>query len=371
MNIDEKIKKASKRDIAATLLAIEDDGYINEIDENIYQMTCPKCKSHTLQVNTNIQMCRCKCGLYGNLIDVVKAAYRLTTIEAADFLSNEFLDETLLAKHNDVLYEIHKDTASFYYKRLREGDKDAKEALSYLLGKRKMSKESIKAAAIGYAGPKGNELYRYLKEKYPEEAIKESGLVKYSEKGTYDFFRNRIIFPIMDTQNRVIGFGGRVMSDIKPKYLNSPESRIFIKSKVLYGMNQAFKSGKDYMLVCEGYMDTIALQSAGYLNAIASLGTALTEHHIFLIKKYAKTAYFLYDNDEAGIKAAFRGIELANAVGLEVKVVNLNPYKDPDEFISNMGKNAFNKRIQEAINSTEFMKEHEDLKKEKKIKENK
>ena len=257
-----------------------------------------------------------------------------------------------------MILEMHKDAASFYFRRLKKGDKDARGAMKYLLEERKMSRETIRVAGLGYAGPKGTELYRYLKEKYPEDAIKESGLIKFSERGAYDFFRNRIMFPIMDTQGKVIAFGGRVMDDTKPKYINSPDTKIFAKSKILYGINRAFKSGKDYMLVCEGFMDTIALHSAGYLNSIASLGTALTEHHVFMIKKYVKTAYFLYDGDKPGINAALRGIELANACGLEIKTVDLSQYKDPDEFIKQMGKEAFDKRLQQAISSEDFVEKH-------------
>lgn len=371
MTKNEKMERASARDIAATLLAIEDDGYIKEIDENVYQMTCPKCKAHTLEVNTYIQMCRCQCGLAGGIVDVIKAAHNMTAKEAADFLSKDFLDDSLLtSRHKDSIFEMHKDAANFYFRRLKKGDRDAKAAMKYLFETRGMSSETIVSAGLGYAGPKGTELYRYLKEKYTEDAIKESGLIAYSERGAYDFFRNRVMFPIIDTNNQVTGFGGRVMDGTKPKYLNSPETKIFAKSKTLYGMNKAFKSGKDHMLVCEGFMDTIALHSAGYLNSIASLGTALTEQHVFLIKKYAKLVYFLYDNDEPGIKAALRGIELANASGLEVKTVDLSPYKDPDEFIRQRGKEDFDKRLLEAIPSEAFVKRYGEKVNDKDYKQN-
>ena len=270
MTKDEKLKKAFKRDIAATLLEIEEDGYIKEMDDNIYQMVCPKCKSHSLEVNVHIQMCRCQCGLAGGIVDVIKAVYKVTAKEAAEFLSKDFLDDAILAPQSkDLNLQIHKDAADFYFKNLRNEDKNAKIAMQYLLERRKFSRETIRDAGLGYAGLKGTELYRHLKRKYSEKAIRESGLIRYSERGAYDFFRNRIMIPIMDSQNRVIGFGGRVMGDAKPKYLNSSESKIFKKGKTLYGMNNAFKSGKDFMLVCEGFMDTIALHQAGYTNAVA------------------------------------------------------------------------------------------------------
>ena len=172
--------------------------------------------------------------------------------------------------------------------------------------------------------------------------------------GMYDKFWNRVIFPIMDVNNRVIGFGGRVMGDGKPKYLNSPETKIFDKSRNLYGLNAARTTRKNYLILCEGYMDVISMHQAGFTNAVASLGTALTSGHASLLKRYTKEVLLLYDSDEAGIRAALRGIPILREAGVNSRVVNLKPCKDPDEFIKNMGAEAFEERLSQAMDSFMF-----------------
>ena len=157
----------------------------------------------------------------------------------------------------------------------------------------------------------------------------------------YDKFWNRVMFPIMDVNNRIIGFGGRVMGDAKPKYLNSPETKVFDKSRNLYGLNVARTSRKKYLIVCEGYMDVISMHQAGFTNAVASLGTALTSQHASLLKRYTDQVILSYDSDEAGVKAALRAIPLMREAGLTARVLDLKPYKDPDEFIKNRGTEAF------------------------------
>ena len=209
---------------------------------------------------------------------------------------------------------------------------------------------------LGYAGPYSDELYRYLKKKgISEELMKESGLMSVNERqGMYDKFWNRVMFPIMDINGKVIGFGGRVMGDAKPKYLNSPETVIFDKSRNLYGLHIARTSRKKYMLVCEGYMDVISMHQAGFTNAVASLGTALTSQHASLLKRYTDEVILTYDSDEAGIKAALRAIPLLKAAGVSTKVLHMDPYKDPDEFIKALGTDAFQERIDQAENSFLF-----------------
>ena len=172
--------------------------------------------------------------------------------------------------------------------------------------------------------------------------------------GMYDKFWNRVIFPIMDVNNRVIGFGGRVMGDGKPKYLNSPETKIFDKSRNLYGLNIARTTRKKYLILCEGYMDVISMHQAGFTNAVASLGTALTSGHTSLLKRYTQEVLLLYDSDEAGIRAALRGIPILREAGVNSRVVDLKPYKDPDEFIKNMGAEAFEERLNQASDSFMF-----------------
>lgn len=170
----------------------------------------------------------------------------------------------------------------------------------------------------------------------------------------YDKFWNRVIFPIMDVNNRVIGFGGRVMGDGKPKYLNSPETKIFDKSRNLYGLNVARTTRKNHLILCEGYMDVISMHQAGFTNAVASLGTALTSGHASLLKRYTQEVFLLYDSDEAGIRASLRAIPILREAGVNAKVVSLKPYKDPDEFIKNMGPEALEERLLNASDSFLF-----------------
>ena len=174
------------------------------------------------------------------------------------------------------------------------------------------------------------------------------------ERGGRDKFWNRVMFPIMDVNNRVIGFGGRVMGDGEPKYLNSPETKLFDKSRNLYGLNYARLSREGYLLICEGYLDVISLHQAGFTNAVASLGTAFTSQHANVLKRYTDQVILTYDSDGAGVKAALRAIPILKEVGMSIKVLNMKPYKDPDEFIKNMGAEAFRQRIKEAKNSFLF-----------------
>ena len=179
-----------------------------------------------------------------------------------------------------------------------------------------------------------DDLYRYLKSKgYEDELLKDTGLVTIEERGARDKFWNRVMFPIMDVNSRVIGFGGRVLGDGEPKYLNSPETMLFDKSRNLYGLNYARTSRKKYMMLCEGYMDVISMHQAGYTNAVASLGTALTEQHAALLKRYTDQVILTYDSDGAGVKAALRAIPILKRAGISTKVLNMRPYKDPDEFM--------------------------------------
>ena len=171
------------------------------------------------------------------------------------------------------------------------------------------------------------------------------------ERGARDKFWNRVMFPIMDVNSRVIGFGGRVLGDGEPKYLNSPETMLFDKSRNLYGLNYARTSRKKYMMLCEGYMDVISMHQAGYTNAVASLGTALTEQHAALLKRYTDQVILTYDSDGAGVKAALRAIPILKRAGISTKVLNMRPYKDPDEFMKNLGAEEFEKRIETARNS--------------------
>ncbi len=212
-----------------------------------------------------------------------------------------------------------------------------------------------------------DDLYRYMKkEGYSDKVLKETGLFTMNEKGVYDKFWNRVMYPIMDINNKVIGFGGRVMGDGEPKYLNSPETMLFDKSRNLYGLNLARTSKKPNLIICEGYMDVIALHQAGFNQAVASLGTALTTGHALLLKRYTNEVLLTYDSDGAGVKAALRAIPILKEAGLRIKVINMRPYKDPDEFIKALGAEEFQKRIDTATSSflyeIEILEQQYDLK---------
>ena len=252
-----------------------------------------------------------------------------------------------------LLLEINKTAANYFYYQLN--NEQGQQAREYLEN-RKLSKETQIHFGLGYASKYSNDLYLYLKKKgYSDQILKETGLLTYDEKhGAHDKFWNRVMFPIMDVNNKVIGFGGRVMGDGTPKYLNSPETMLFDKSRNLYGLNYARTSRKSYMIICEGYMDVIAMHQAGFTNAVASLGTAFTMQHSVLLKRYTQEVRLAYDSDGAGQKAALRAIPILKSAGINVRVIHMNPYKDPDEFIKNLGKEAFQDRIDHAENSFMF-----------------
>ncbi len=252
-----------------------------------------------------------------------------------------------------AVLDINKTAAKYFHYQLYTPQ--GSRALQYLTG-RGLSETTIRHFGLGYAGAYNDMLYRYLKKQgAADQILKESGLMQVNEKqGMHDKFWNRVMFPIMDVNNKVIGFGGRVMGDAKPKYLNSPETIIFDKSRNLYGLNFARTSKQRYLLVCEGYMDVIAMHQAGFTNAVASLGTALTSQHASLLKRYTDEVILTYDSDDAGVRAALRAIPLLKEAGVSTRVLHMDPYKDPDEFIKALGVEAFQQRIDEAENSFLF-----------------
>ncbi len=251
------------------------------------------------------------------------------------------------ADRRSKLLEINKEAALYFHRLLLAPE--GKRALEYLKG-RGLTDETIKHFGLGYSNKYSDDLYKYLKQKgYADELLKDSGLITIDEKkGGYDKFWNRAMFPIMDAGSRVIGFGGRVMGEGEPKYLNSPETAIFEKSRNLYGLNFARRSRRPGFLLCEGYMDVIALHQAGFDNAVAALGTSFTSGHANLLRRYAKEVYLTFDSDEAGIRAALRAIPLLREVGLSARVVDMQPHKDPDEFIGTLGAEEYQKRIDTA-----------------------
>lgn len=321
-------------------------------------------KSPSFSVNQARQMYHCfGCGVGGNVFTFIMEYENFTFLEAMKYLADragvnlptqEYSEEAKKqADFRSKLLEINKKAAKYFYYQLKS--EQGKQAYDYLM-ERGLTKEMIQKFGLGYANKYSNDLYQYLKkEGYSDGILRQSGLISMEEsKGAYDKFWNRVMFPIMDINHKVIGFGGRVMGDGKPKYLNSPETKIFDKSRNLYGLNIARLSRKRYILLCEGYMDVIALHQAGFSNAVASLGTAFTGLQANMLKRYAEEVLLTYDSDEAGIQAILRAIPILKEAGLSAKVIRMNPYKDPDEFIKAQGAEEFQKRIEQAQNSFYF-----------------
>lgn len=321
-------------------------------------------KSPSFSVSASKQMYHCfGCGVGGNVFTFLMEYENYSFVEALKHLAGRAgvtLPEAEISEEakrqagiKARLLEINKEAAKYYYFQLKSARGQA--AMDYLT-KRQLSEETIKKFGLGYSNQTGDDIYRYLKHiGYEDDILRESGLISFDERHkVYDKFWNRVMFPIMDTNNRVIGFGGRVMGDGLPKYLNSPETKLFDKSRNLYGLNFARTSRKPNFLICEGYMDVIALHQAGFTNAVASLGTAFTGLQANLIKRYTTEVLLTYDSDEAGTKAALRAIPILKEAGLTVKVINMKPYKDPDEFIKALGAEEFQKRIDGARNSFLF-----------------
>lgn len=321
-------------------------------------------KTGSFTVSASKQMYYCfGCGAGGNVITFLMNYENATFPEALQELADRAgvelpkqeasAEAKRQADKRSRLLEIQKEAAKYYYALLR--NPRGKQAYDYFR-KRELSDETMRRFGLGYSDKYSDDLYRYLKSRgYEDTLLKESGLVTFDEKrGGHDKFWNRAMFPIMDVRGKVIGFGGRVMGEGEPKYLNSPETMIFDKSRNLYALNIARLTKKPQMLLCEGYMDVIALHQAGFDNAVASLGTSFTTGHAGLLKRYTKEVYLTFDSDGAGIKAALRAIPILKEVGLTAKIIHMEPYKDPDEFIKALGADEYQKRIDEAENSFFF-----------------
>ncbi|MCI6654952.1 MAG: DNA primase [Clostridium sp.] len=320
-------------------------------------------KSPSFNVSPSRQMYKCfGCGVAGNVITFIMEYENYTFPEAMEFLAeqagvtiskSELSPEMKREKNlRTELVQINAKAASYYYAKLKSPA--GKTGYEYFLS-RGLSEETIRHFGLGYAGQGGSELYRYLKSQgYADQVLKETGLFKMDERGVYDKFWNRVMFPIMDINNRVIGFGGRVMGDAKPKYLNSPETKLFNKSKNLFGLNYAKLGKKKNIILCEGYMDVIAMHQAGFTNAVASLGTAFTSEQAVILRRYTDEVLLTYDSDQAGVKAALRAIPMLRDAGINARIVHMEPYKDPDEFIKGLGSEEFEKRMAEAQNAFLF-----------------
>lgn len=334
---------------------------------NNYVCCCPfhNEKTPSFSVSRNKQMFYCfGCHVGGSVTAFLQKYDNMTFPEAIEFLAERAGMELPKSEYSEKQKErdnkrarilaVNKETATYYYNALRVPA--GKVGMEYLSGKRGLSEETMQKFGLGYAPPNGAGLIEYLHSKgFSDEDINNAQLGTFSERyGMSSLFWNRVMFPILDASGKVIAFGGRVMGEGEPKYLNSRDSDVFDKSRNLYGLNLARSSKCGYFILCEGYMDVIALHNAGFNMAAASLGTAFTPGHANLIKRYVDTVYLSYDSDGAGIKAALRAVSICHQYGISTKVINMEPYKDPDEFMKALGPDEYRKRLENAENGFMF-----------------
>lgn len=333
-----------------------------------YNTNCPfhKEKTPSFIVSPDKQMFHCfGCGESGDSISFLTKYKNYTFVEAAEYLARRagiVLEETSFSKNGnkeqtDMLYKINREAAEYFYRNLRKFPQVAE----YLAG-RKINADVIKKFGIGYASDEWDNLLKYLTNKgFNEKDILKAGLIieKKTKNSYYDRFRNRVMFPIFDIKKRIIGFGGRVLDDSLPKYLNSPESPIFSKGYNLYGIHLAKEAVRDKsFILVEGYMDVIKMHVYGYDTAVATLGTALTENQVKLMKKYSKGFYLALDSDNAGQTAALKAINIFKKNNLEGKVVIIPGAKDPDEFLNKFGKVNFDKLLENSLDYYSFLEFH-------------
>ena len=351
----------------------EQNDIVDIISENVrlkksgknYTGLCPfhNDKSPSFSVSTDKQIYKCfSCGEAGNVITFVMKYKRLTFLEAAKYLADKAnipleiagQENNKVSRKKELLYKVNVDAARYYFANLQK----FKTAKEYFL-KRGIKEETIKRFGLGYAQDNWKGIISFLRTKgYKDDLLLEAGLISKNENtgNVYDKFRNRVMFPVFDVKGKVIGFGGRVLDDSKPKYLNSPETMIFQKGINLYGLNFAVKNGlkEDYIIIVEGYMDLIALHQSGITNVAASLGTALTVNQARLLKRYVSKVIISYDADVAGQTATLRGLEILRNAGFDVKVLTVPEGKDPDEFVRNNGKDAFIRLVKDALPLIEY-----------------
>ena len=314
-------------------------------------------KTPSFSVSQEKQIYKCfGCGEAGNVISFVMKEKNLPFIEAVKYLANRANipleigngEKSKVTKRKELLYRVNVEAAKFFFSNLMN-NQNAKE---YFLN-RGIKEETIKKFGLGFANDSWNSLMFYLRKKGINDVLlEEAGLISVNkEKGRkYDRFRNRVMFPVFDYQGKVIGFGGRVLDDSLPKYLNSPDTLIFNKRQNLYGLNFALKHNMNerYFVIVEGYMDLISLHQYGITNVVASLGTALTINQARLLKRYADKVIISYDADMAGQMATLRGLEILRTAGFDVRVLSIPQGKDPDEYVRSNGRDAFLKLVNSA-----------------------
>jgi len=325
---------------------------------------CPfhKEKSPSFSVSPDKQIFHCfGCGIGGNVFHFISKIENLNFRESVEVLAEKSnislptLDNDTDSKTQKLkarIYELNKDAAQFYHENLYNNT--SKLAQEYVK-RRKLDNTTLKKFIIGYSG-KFDELYKFLRGKeYTDEEVLASSLVNKTEKGKFiDRFRNRLMFPIQDNRGRIIAFGGRVLDDSKPKYINSPENIVYSKGRNLYGLYNAKKHNLKKIIIVEGYMDAISLAQRGVTNVVASLGTALTENQGRLLRQTAEQVIIGYDSDGAGQTATLRGLEILSNLGCDVRILQLEGAKDPDEFITKYGSGKFNIFVEKAISLVEF-----------------
>ncbi len=325
---------------------------------------CPfhKEKSPSFSVSPDKQIFHCfGCGVGGNVIHFLSKIEGINFVETLQALAergniqlpkldNEESNEIIELKSR--IYKINEMAAKFYHENLYKPE--SKLAQEYIK-KRKLDNNTLKNFLIGYSSA-SNDLYKYLKGYgFNDEEILKSNLVNKTQDGRFiDRFRKRLIFPIQDIKNRVIAFGGRVLDDSLPKYINSPEGLIYSKGRHLYGLNVARKSNVKDIIIVEGYMDCVSLHQRGINNAVASLGTALTEAQGRLLRRYGEKIIIGYDSDSAGQNATMRGLEILNNLGCDIRILQMDGAKDPDEYVIKYGSGRFNLLVDKAISLVEF-----------------
>lgn len=325
---------------------------------------CPfhKEKTPSFSVSVDKQIFHCfGCGAGGNVIHFIQKIENIDFKESIELLAERAgivlptetgSSDDKKQRLKEKIYDINQQVAMFYHENLYKPT--AKLGQEYVK-KRKLDNKALKNFLIGYADS-NNSVYKFLKEKgFSEEEILESRLVNKTEKGIFiDRYRNRLIFPIQDVRGRVVAFGGRVLDNSLPKYINSPENLVYNKSRTLYGLNVAKNSKKREMIMVEGYMDTVSLHQRGIDNVVASCGTALTEAQGRMLKKYCDKVIISYDSDTAGQNATLRGLEILKNLGCDVRILQMEGAKDPDEFVIKYGAGKFNLLIEKAISLIEF-----------------
>lgn len=329
---------------------------------NTYVGLCPfhneKTPSFTVYENTQSFYCF-GCGAGGDGVSFMRKIENLDYIDAVKVLAqragmqmpDDGYDDSLSKKRRTVL-EINRETARFYHNYMMS--EQGKVGLQYFLN-RGLSQKTIRHFGLGYAPNKWDELLKHLKSKgYNVSDMLAAGVVRKGEKGYYDYFRNRVMTPIIDVRGNFIAFGGRVLDDSKPKYINTSDTLAYKKTNEVFGLNYAKDSGKDSLILCEGYMDVIAMHQAGFTNAVAGCGTALTNEQVRLLSRYAKEIILVYDNDEAGQKALNKAISLFDQVDIEISIPTLSGGKDPDEIIKNVGRARFADMLENSSNEVEF-----------------